>query len=243
MAAILKRLASHDFGESGTLVLCELAAEITGVSGASVTLLSDELSRGSLCTTGGIATYLDELQFTLGEGPALDAQKRGKPVLEPDLATPSAVRWPALTPLAIRAGARAVFAFPLQIGAVRLGAVTLFRAEPGPLDDSQYTGALLVAVVASRTILALQANAPPGSLAAELEKGANFHFVVHQAAGMVSIQLDIGVTEALVRLRAHAFLSERSIDDVSQDVVDRVLRLTDEASGGAADGTMPTSDE
>jgi hypothetical protein len=243
MAAILRRLGSHDFSGSGTLVLCELAAEITGVSGASITLLSEQLARGSLCNTGGVAAYLDELHFTLGEGPAFDAHKRGNPVLEPDLDTPSSARWPAFVPLAVGAGVRALFAFPLRIGAVRLGAVTLFRDEPGPLDDKQYTDALVMALVASRTILALQANAPPGSLAVELEMGANFHFVVHQAAGMVSIQLNIGVTEALVRLRAHAFLTERSIDDVSRDVVDRRLRLTDVNSSRPASGTISTPDD
>ena len=125
---------------------------------------------------------------------------------------------------------------------MRLGAVTLFRDVPGPLDDTQHGDALLLAVVASRTILALQADAPPGSVAAELEHGANFHFVVHQAAGMVSIQLGIGVTEALVRLRAHAFLGERSIDDVSQDVVDRRLRLDTGSSRGPGDGSITATD-
>ena len=125
---------------------------------------------------------------------------------------------------------------------MRLGAVTLFRDTPGPLGDLQYADAVAVAVVASRTILALQADAPPGSVAAELEQGANFHFVVHQAAGMVSIQLGIGVTEALVRLRAHAFVGERSIDDVSRDVVARRLRLDGGGPAGPGDGSTGAPD-
>lgn len=218
---------------SGTLVLCEVATEFTGAMGASVMLLSDEMAPGSLCTTDGVALYLDDLQFTLGEGPSLDAHSRGAPVLEPDLATPFLARWPAFGPLAVRAGARAVFAFPLRIGAVHFGAMTLFRDAPGPLDHTQYADALAIAVVASRTIITLQANAPPGSVATELEQGANFHFVVHRAAGMVSVQLDVSVSEALVRLRAHSFLRERPIDEVSRDVVDRRLRLGGERLGGA----------
>jgi hypothetical protein len=243
MAPILARLASHEFDGSGTLVLCELAAEVAGVSGASIMLLSDELATGSLCTTDGVAVYLDDLQFTLGEGPSLEAHALGYPVLEPDLSAHPSARWPALVPLVVRAGVRAVFAFPLRIGAVRLGAVTLFRDAPGPLDDTQYADVQALTVVASRTMLALQADAPPGSMAAELEEGANFHFVVHQAAGMVSIQLGIGVTEALVRLRAHAFLTERSIDAVSRDVVDRRLRLDGGSPGGPGDGTVTAANE
>ncbi len=73
----------------------------------------------------------------------------------------------------------------------------------------------------------MQADAPPGTLAAEIEAGVNFQFVVHQAAGMVSIQLDVGVGEALVRLRGHAFRTGRLIADVAKDVVDRQLRFAD----------------
>jgi len=242
VSAIMARLAFHEVDGSGTLILCEVAAELTGASGASIMLLSDELARGSLCTTDGVAVHLDDLQFTLGEGPSLEAHARGCPVLEPDLALHASVRWPVLVPLVVAAGVRAVFAFPLRIGAVRLGAVTLFRDVPGPLDDSQYADAQALAVVASRTVLALQANAPPGSVAAELEEGANFHFVVHQAAGMVSVQLNIGVTEALVRLRAHAFQTERSIDDVCRDVVERRLRLDGGDPGGRGAPTVIATD-
>ena len=156
-------------------------------------------------------------------------------MIEPDLAAPAVPRWPALVPSAVGAGVRAVFAFPLRIGAVRLGALTLFRDTPGTLDDTQYGNALAISVVAARTILALQADAPPGSVAIELQEGANFHFVVHQAAGMVSIKLDVSVAEALVRLRAHSFLTERPIDDVSRDVVERRLRLDNERPSGPGD--------
>lgn len=225
MGAILRRLATHDADGTGTKRLCRLAAEITGASGASIMLLADDLVRGSLCTTDGVAAYVDDLQLTLGEGPGLDAHTSGRPVLEPDLCSPVGSRWPALAPSAIDAGVRALFAFPARIGAARLGALTLHRDVPGPLSDEHFAQGETMAVVATRTILDLQADAPPGSVSAELEEGANFHLVVHQAAGMVSVQLGIGVTEALVRLRAHAFLAGRPLDEVSRDVVDRRLRL------------------
>lgn len=49
--------------------------------------------------------------------------------------------------------------------------------------------------------------------------------VVHQAAGMVSAQLDITLADALVKLRAHAFSRERPLTDVATDIVARSLRL------------------
>ncbi|HVM66008.1 MAG TPA: ANTAR domain-containing protein, partial [Acidimicrobiales bacterium] len=65
----------------------------------------------------------------------------------------------------------------------------------------------------------------PGRLAAELEAGADFHYVVHQAAGMVAGQLGVSVGQALVRLRAYAFGSDRALRLVAEDVVDRTLRF------------------
>ena len=223
---ILERLAANGADPSGTLRLCELSAELTGTSGASIMLLSDDLARGSLCTTDGIAAYLDDLQFTLGEGPAFEAHLGGRVVAAADLASLERPRWFALTPSAARTGVRAMFGFPVRIGAVRMGTLNLYRDTPGALTDLQTGDGLLLAVVAARTILSMQAGAPHGLIAAELESGANFHLVVHQAAGMVSVQLGVGVTEALVRLRGLAFRSGRAIDDVAGDVVSRRLRLS-----------------
>jgi hypothetical protein len=113
------------------------------------------------------------------------------------------------TPPAVEAGVRAVFAFPVRQGAARLGAVNLYRDRPGPLSDDQHADALVMADVVARWVLDRQADAPPGTLAAELELSADFHFVVHNAAGKVSVQAGISVTEALVRLRAFAFSHDR----------------------------------
>ena len=120
---------------------------------------------------------------------------------------------------------RAVFGFPLRAGTVRLGALNLYRDSPGPLTGDQHADALVVADVAARWVLEAQAGAPPGAVAEELEAGADFHFAVHNAAGIVSVQQGISVTEALIRLRAHAFSSDRLLADVAQDVIARRLRL------------------
>jgi hypothetical protein len=123
----------------------------------------------------------------------------------PTWPTPATPRWLAFSPPALAAGTRAVFGFPLQVGAVRLGAMNLYRDRPGKLSDDQHADALVMADVAAQAVLAMQANAPLDTVATELEAGANFHLVEHQASGMVATQLGISVGEALVRLRAYAF--------------------------------------
>jgi len=87
----------------------------------------------------------------------------------------------------------------------------------------------------------MQAEAPPGMLGAALEAGSDFRFVVHQAAGMVSAQLEASVGEALIRLRAHAFALDRPLAAVAEDVVARRLRFSDTpAPGQIGPGDHPT---
>ncbi len=219
-------LFSDGEGDDQPAELCEVCARALEMSGAGIMLMSGELPRGSVCSSDSTSSTLEDLQFTMGEGPCIDAHHSGRPVIEPDLADPEVPRWPAFTMPAVSAGARAVFGFPMRVGAVRLGALNLYRDHAGPLTDDQHADALVMADVAARQVLAIQAEAPPGAIAAELESGGNFHFVVHQASGMVAAQLDVGITEALVRLRAHAFSHERPLHDVATEVVDRSLRFT-----------------
>ena len=205
--------------------LCGVCPGIVGVNGAGVMLMSGDIPRGSLCTSNEVSQLIEELQFTLGEGPCVDAYQQDRVVAEPDLADPVTPRWFGFTPPALAAGVQAVFGFPLRVGAVRLGALNLYRDWPGPLSGDQHADALVVADVAARWVLEAQAGAPVDAVAEALETGADFHFVVHNAAGMVSVQQGTSVTEALIRLRAYAFSNDRLLADVADDVVARRLRL------------------
>jgi hypothetical protein len=221
---ILAALSAREDGWSSSR-LCGACPGIVGVTGAGVMLMSGDIPRGSLCTTDRVSHLIEELQYTLGEGPCVDAYQKNEVVGEPNLADPVARRWPAFTPSALRAGVRAVFGFPLRAGTVRLGALNLYRELPGPLTGDQHADALVVAEVAARWVLETQAGAPPETIAMELELSADFHFTVHNAAGIVSVQEEISVAEALIRLRALAFSSDRLLADVARDVIDRRLRL------------------
>lgn len=205
--------------------LCAVCAAIAGVNGAGIMLMSGDLPRGSLCTTNEVSRLIEELQYTLGEGPCVDAYQQDQVVAEPDLAESAARRWLAFTPPALDAGVRAVFGFPMRVGTARLGALNFYRDRPGPLTVDQHADALVVADVAARWVLEAQAGAPFDAVAEELQIGADFHYVVHNAAGMVSVQERISVTEALIRLRAFAFSNDRALADVAEEVVARRLRL------------------
>ncbi len=229
---IQERLAGPGTPSLDSKRLCVVCAEVTGVDGAGIMLMSGDVARGSVCTTDAVSALIEELQYSLGEGPCVDAHRLDVPVLEPDLAKPRTARWLAFSGPALEAGVRAVFGFPLRVGAVRLGALNLYGRAPGPLTIEQHADALVMADVAAQAVLVMQADAPPDQLAAELESGADFQYVVHQATGMVAAQLDVTVGQALIRLRAHAFGNGRRLPEVARDVVERRLRM--DADGNAA---------
>lgn len=220
-------------GELETQRLCDVCAEVTGVTGAGIMLISGDIPRGSVCTTDAVSSLIEQLQYELGEGPCVDAYHQDRPVLEPNLGDPASPRWLAFTGPAVDAGARAVFGFPVQVGAVRLGALNLYCDAPGPLSDDQHADALLMAGIVAQALMLLQASAPAGTVAAELEANADFQYVVHQASGMVAAQLDASVGQALIRMRAHAFGNDRTLTEVARDVVDRRLRF--DAQSGEKD--------
>jgi hypothetical protein len=205
--------------------LCVVGPRITGANGVGVMLMSGDIPSGSLCSSDEVSQLIEDLQYTLGEGPCVDACRQDKIVAEPDLADPQARRWLAFAPRVLEAGVRAVFGFPLRVGAVRLGALNLYRDHPGELSVDQHADALVLADVTARWVLETQAGAPSGVVAEALEAGADFHFAVHNAAGIVSVQEGITVTEALIRLRAFAYSNDRLLADVAQDVIAHRLRL------------------
>jgi GAF domain-containing protein len=222
---ILAQLTGGHPSEFGSQKLCQVSASVTQMSGAGIMLMSGDFPAGSLCTTDAISARIEELQYTLGEGPCVDAHVNDRPTFEPNLLHPLIPRWVAFTGPALAAGVRAVFGFPLRVGAVRLGALNLYRTTAGDLTDDQHADALVMADVVAQAVLVLQSRASPGELANGLATGSNFQYVVHQASGMVAAQLSVSVGHALVLLRAYAFANERSLGDIASDVVARTLRL------------------
>ncbi len=231
LARILAKLSAGSATEPEPPRLCEVCADVSLMTGAGIMLMTGDTQQGSVCSSNAVSALIEELQYTLGEGPCIDAHQEHRPVLEPDLANPATPRWFAFTPPAVAAGARGVFGFPLELGGVRLGALNLFRDRPGPMTDDQYADTLVLAGAAAQAVLTMQAHASPGALSKKLEEGADLRFVVHQASGMVAVHLGVSVGEALARLRAYAFANDVLLADVAEAIVARKLHIDD----GSAD--------
>jgi hypothetical protein len=134
-------------------------------------------------------------------------------------------RWPGYGPAAHAQGVRAVFAFPLQVGAARLGALDIYRDEPGALSPRAVSHALTFADIAVGLLLDGQDGAAKGKAAAGLDDAFAYRLEIYQAQGMVMIDLGVSLAEALVRLRAHAFAIGQDLSEVARDVVAGNVRL------------------
>jgi hypothetical protein len=207
-------------------VLCETAVVRLGVGGATLTVDTSEGWSETRHATDTVGGRLAELQVTVGEGPCVDARREGGPVLVADLdARTSQQRWPLFAPLAVEAGARALFTLPMCVGAIRVGTLSLHRTSAGPLDPAMLGDSVAFATLALALLLdgRTGASIENGNLASA---GLTPHSPqVHQATGMISAQLDVGIEDAFARLRARAFADQRPLGELASDVVSRRLRF------------------
>jgi GAF domain-containing protein len=208
--------------------ICLLCVRMLSITGAGISMVTNAGNRGVVCATDDVSARIEDLQFTLGEGPCVDAAQFGTPVLIPDLRTPDDIvvdRWPAFIEGAGAAGVRAVFAFPLRIGAINVGVLDVYRSEPGPLHDGQLRAALLAADAAALALLHID-TASDDLFSDNADARATYQLQVHQATGIVQVQLGVPTEEAFLMLRARAFALGRPLVDVATDVVAGRLRFS-----------------
>ncbi|MFC7267308.1 GAF and ANTAR domain-containing protein, partial [Streptomyces lutosisoli] len=185
-----------------------------------------------LCSTDDISGQLEELQLTLGEGPCVDAFTQGSAVLTPDLLTGELQdHWAVFADAALEAGARAVFALPLQIGAISLGVLDLYANVPTVLDAGELADALAFADLATLLLLDTEVDETGPPAGGPLPEGGfedlgAYRAEIDQATGILTVQLGVGIEEAFVRLRAHAYTQGRRLADVAADVVAHRLRFS-----------------
>jgi hypothetical protein len=195
------------------------------VDGAAISVLTASTMRETLWASDATAELLEDLQFSLGEGACIEAALTARPVFVPDLGdTARTNRWPIYAAAVVeQAGVGAVFALPLQWGAITVGVLDLYRRAPGSFSEEQSRDALAAADAATLMLLGLRTD--PGEDLAWDRSWSN-RAEIHQATGMVVAQLEISATDAFARLRAYAFAEQRLLGDVARDVVARRLHFS-----------------
>ncbi|AMY20460.1 MULTISPECIES: GAF and ANTAR domain-containing protein [Nocardiaceae] len=216
---------------TGVRAIVEACARLTEVDGAAVALLGTSRNvRQLVYATDPRSLRLDELQFTVGEGPCVDAQRNDEPVRIDDITGPeAALRWPMFSHGAEELGVRGLFAYPLGTD-VPFGALEMHRLTPGDLTAAQHDAAFTCAASLTTGILATFAHptfADRSGAPAESDDRYDRRSV-YLAAGMVAVQLRASTSVAMDRLRAHAFAEGMTLTDIADDVVSRRLTFRDE---------------
>ena len=202
-------------------------------------LMAGDAGTGVAASSDADARAVAELQFTSNEGPAVVAFRTRRPVLLPELRL-SADRWPGFCSLAVDRGVRALFAFPLQEGAVSFGVLELYADRPGPLDA---TGTGMAAAFA-RAATGLLLDGDTITSTGELDTGLSTALVdrarIHQAQGMVMVDLRVSLVEALTRMRARAFSSDTTLLEVADQVIAGTLTADTWIDGDGSPQGSPT---
>ncbi len=207
--------------------LCDLCVSSLDISGASVQLIAGDPHRVTVHATDPVADQLDDLQLELGEGPAVDAVRTTGPVLEDELEHAGALRWPWFSPAAVRLGVGAAYAWPVQVGATSLGILGLYRRRPGTLEDAEVADVTAVADAVAIVLLDAPDIGSADVLVWIITDQSRYRAEVHQATGMLTVQLNLGILDAFARLCAAAYADGRSIGELAHDIVTRRIRLDD----------------
>jgi len=183
-----------------------------------VTLMTPGGSDAAGASSDDETARLQELQFVLGEGPTGEAYASGRPVLVSDL-TDTGGRWVAFAGAATAEQVCAVYAFPLQLGAARLGVLTCYSSVARTLAPQEVAGCLTFAE--SARDLLLDAVAEEGPSSREVEQSLRMRLEVYQVQGMLMVELGVSLADALTRLRAMAFSEGLDINELAADLVAR----------------------
>jgi hypothetical protein len=203
---------------------CELFVELVPVAGASITVFRLSGTQSTIFSSNELAARLDEMQFDLGEGPRWEAAASGRASISDDVQRDEHPEWPIFGLAAAELGVGGLFSFPIRIGTQLLGVADLYRESAGPLGDDATARVLSISLriatpAADRARRSADSHSDVSRAVPELRRE------VHQATGMILVQLDIDAAEAFGLLKAHAFALDRTVEDVARDVVARRLEF------------------
>jgi hypothetical protein len=218
---------ARETARSATARLCSACVEVLGVTGAGITIMGGDQA-GPICVSSSDVAALEDEQYTVGLGPCRDAFRTGMSIHAPRLDSDAWTRWPTFVALARACGIGAVFAYPLSAAGAKVGVLTLYQHLEGALSSSQQDDSVALVEVLAQTVLSLQDDAEPGTLAPVLDDAVQYRAEIYQASGMTAIQLGVPAEEALMRIRAHAFANNQTVAEVAALIVARRLRLRDD---------------
>jgi hypothetical protein len=172
---------ARETARSSTGRLCSACVEVLDVTGAGITIMGGDQA-GPICVSDSKVAALEDLQYTIGQGPCRDAFSTGISVHAPRLDIDASILWPSFVSLARNSGFGAVFAYPLVTAGAKVGVLTLYQHDEGDLTQTQHDDSMALAKVLTETVLSLQDDAPSGTLAAGLDDAVTYRAEIYQAS-------------------------------------------------------------
>jgi transcriptional regulator with GAF, ATPase, and Fis domain len=200
-------------------LLTDRSVALLGASAAGVVLADPRGELRVAAASSEQAELLELFQLQNDQGPCLECFRTGLAVTATDLAGP-APQWPRFAEAAARAGFRTVEALPMRLRDQVIGALNLFRAEPGPLDPADLRIGQALADVATIGLLHERNVRRRETVAEQLQGALNSRVVIEQAKGKLAERLSIDMDRAFKMLRDYARNSNQHLTDVARDFVD-----------------------
>src|SRR5579859_5439787 len=213
-------------------VLTNRSVQLLDVSAAGL-LLADPRGELRVVAASSEAARLVELfQLQNDQGPCLDCFRSGRPVAAADLVAAGA-RWPRFAPAARQAGFAAVQALPMRLREQVIGALNLFRADPGTLTPADIRVGQALADVATVSLLHERSMRHSDALNEQLQTALNSRVIIEQAKGKLAERLGVDMDQAFSLLRDRARTSNRRLSDLARAFVDGTEPLTSPATGSS----------
>ncbi len=203
--------------------LTERCTELLDIEAAGF-LLADPLNQlRLLAATSEEARELELFQLQADEGPCVDCYATGQPVSVADVQG-ALDRWPHFVPAAVDAGFASVHAVPMRAAGTVLGALGLFGAHRGELNNADLLVGQALTHIACVAIL--QEHPPtPSTVMPHLRSALTGRVIVEQAKGLLRQLLDVPVEDAFKLLRTYARANGDHLTEVARRLMtDRYSR-------------------
>jgi GAF domain-containing protein len=211
-----------DVVELLTLV-ADRCVEVLDVAAAGLMLVAPEGDLRVVAFSSEAVRVVELFELQAEEGPCLDAYRSGAAIVNQDL-TKVGSRWPNFTPVALDAGFQSVHALPMRLRGVIIGALNLFRAEQGDLEESDVVAGQALADVATIAILHHRAASEAQLVNEQLTLALNSRIIIEQAKGVLAERIGLDMDQAFVRLRKYARDHNLRLVDVAHGVIQGTLK-------------------
>ena len=199
-------------------LLVERSVELLDASAAGLVLADSHGSLRLMASTSEAMELVELFQVQNDQGPCFDCYRSGEPVIADDLSD-AAARWPRFAPFAMNSGFFAAHALPMRLRRQVIGALNLFRTEPGALHEADVYAGQALADLATIAILQARDAHETNAVLDQLQHALQNRIVIEQAKGVLAERAGVGTDVALTRLRAYARARQLKLARVAEDVI------------------------